>query len=161
MKNVRPNAARNFLKRKQYKPEHKAPNRKIEVAINSPHRNSTTYIGINRGSPINPPQRFPRVGKGGVQRTTLAWFRGEGGIRKSRRPRSMVPPQGAIKSTEAMRYSSLKKPKPKIQAKRRYLIPPKQHKQKQNPQTSRQPHVKKSQPQVHHQSADCKSKNRL
>ena len=47
---------------------------------------------------------------------------GEGGIRKSRRPHSLVPPQGAIKSTRAMRYSSLKKPEENPKAKRRFLI---------------------------------------
>ena len=55
-------------------------------------------------------------------RSTLAWFRGEGGIRKSRRPCPLVPPQGAIKSTRAMRYSSLRKTKQAIKAKRRFRI---------------------------------------
>ena len=47
---------------------------------------------------------------------------GEGGLLRVRRPRSLVPPQGTIKSTGAMRYSSLKKPEETPKAKRRFLI---------------------------------------
>ena len=54
-------AQRNLLKRKRSKPEHKAPNRYIEVAMNSLHRNKADYIPVNRGSQNAPPQRIPRV----------------------------------------------------------------------------------------------------
>ena len=53
--------------------------------------------------PNQPAAAIPQGWKGGSPEG------GEGGIRKSRRPHSLVPPQGAIKSTRAMRYSSLKK----------------------------------------------------
>ena len=45
MKNERPNAKRNLLKRERYRPEHKAPKQKIEVAISDLHRNSTDEMG--------------------------------------------------------------------------------------------------------------------
>ena len=60
MKNERPNAQRNLLKREQSKPEHKAPNRYVEVATNSLHRIQAAYIPVNRGSQNAPPQRIPK-----------------------------------------------------------------------------------------------------
>ena len=57
----KPKAYRDFLKREQPKPEHKAPKRYIEVGTNSMHRNKADYIPINRGSRYAPPQRIPRV----------------------------------------------------------------------------------------------------
>ena len=57
MNNLSPNnekraiqAQRNLLKREQSKPEHKAPNRYIEVGMNSLHRIQAAYIPVNRGS---------------------------------------------------------------------------------------------------------------
>ena len=61
MKNERPNTQRNLLKRVRYRPEHKAPKQKIEVAISDLHRNSATYIAPNPRQPNIPPQRFPGV----------------------------------------------------------------------------------------------------
>ena len=55
MKNERPNAGRNLLKRVRYRPEHKAPKQKIEVAISDLHRNCTDYIGINHAVSGNVP----------------------------------------------------------------------------------------------------------
>ena len=115
-------AKQDRLKREQSKPEHKAPNPHVEVAISDPHLNSATYIVPSPRQPNQPAAAIPQGWKGGSPEG------GEGGIRKSRRPHSLVPPQGAIKSTRAMRYSSLKKQKPTIQAKRRYLIKNKGHK---------------------------------
>ena len=46
-----------LLKRKQYKPEHKAPKHYVEVAISDLHRNCTNYIGTNHAvSGMSPPQ---------------------------------------------------------------------------------------------------------
>ena len=47
---------------------------------------------------------------------------GEGGLRRVLLPRPLVRRKATIKSTEAMRYSSLKKPEKTPKAKRRYLI---------------------------------------
>ena len=54
-------AQRNLLKREQSKPEHQASKHHVEVGTNSLHRNTATYIPINRGSRYAPPQRIPRV----------------------------------------------------------------------------------------------------
>ena len=51
-------AQRDFLKREQSKPEHKAPKRYIEVGTNSLHRKQADYIPVNRGSRYAPPQRI-------------------------------------------------------------------------------------------------------
>ena len=51
-------AYRDFLKREQSKPEHKAPNRYIEVGMSDLHRKQATYIPVNRGSQNAPPQRI-------------------------------------------------------------------------------------------------------
>ena len=47
MKNERPNAQQNLLKRERHRPEHKTPKQKIEVAISDPHRNSANNIVPN------------------------------------------------------------------------------------------------------------------
>ena len=52
-------AQRDFLKCEQFQPEHKAPKRYVEVAINDLHRNTADYIPVNRGSQSAPPQRIP------------------------------------------------------------------------------------------------------
>ena len=49
-------AQRNLLKRKRPQPEHKAPKHHVEVGINDLHRNTATYIPVNRGS-LHPPRR--------------------------------------------------------------------------------------------------------
>ena len=54
----KPKAQRDFLKREQSKPEHKAPKHYVEVATNSLHRKQATYIPVNRGSQNAPPQRI-------------------------------------------------------------------------------------------------------
>ena len=61
MKNERPNAKRNLLKRERYRPEHKAPKHHVEVATKSLHLNSATYIGINPRQPNQPAAAIPRV----------------------------------------------------------------------------------------------------
>ena len=50
-----------LLKRKRYKPEHKAPKQYIKVATSDLHRNCTNYIPVNPRQP-NQPRRsgFPR-----------------------------------------------------------------------------------------------------
>ena len=53
-------AGRDFLKREQSKPEHKATKRHIEVAMSDLHRIPDSYIPVNRGSQNAPPQRTPR-----------------------------------------------------------------------------------------------------
>ena len=60
MKNERPNAQRNLLKREQSKPEHKASKRYIEVGMSDLHRTQADYIPVNRGSRYAPPQRIPQ-----------------------------------------------------------------------------------------------------
>ena len=109
-------AKQDQLKREQSKTEHKAPNQKIEVVINSLHRTPESNIGINPRQPNQPAAAIPQGWKGGSPEG------GEGGIRKSRRPHSLVPPQGAIKSPRTTWYSPLVKPEKTIQAKRSYLI---------------------------------------
>ena len=53
-------AQRDFLKREQSKPEHKAAKRNIEVGMIDLHRIPESYIPVNRGSQNAPPQRiFP------------------------------------------------------------------------------------------------------
>ena len=87
MKNERPNAQRNFLKREQSKTEHKAPKHHVEVEANSLHRIQAIYIPVNRGSRYAPPQRIPQ-GSGEV----LERDRG------SKSPVSLQPPpRGANK----------------------------------------------------------------
>ena len=54
-------AQRDFLKREQSKPEHKAPNRYVEVVMIDLHRKQADYIPVSRGSRYAPPQRTPRV----------------------------------------------------------------------------------------------------
>ena len=68
------------------------------------HRNAAYNIVPNPRQPTCPAAADPPGWKGGSPEG------GEGGLLRVRRPRSLVPPQGAIKSTGAMRYSSLKKP---------------------------------------------------
>ena len=111
MKNERPNAQRNFLKREQSKPEHKAPKRYIEVGMNSLHRTPESYIPVNRGSSNAPPQRIPRVDE---VESTEPRKRGSMGKEGSAESFFLVlwcPRKEQIKSTGAMRYSSLRKPK--------------------------------------------------
>ena len=50
---------RDFLKREQSKPEHKASKRYIEVGMSDLHRTQAAYIPVNRGSHA-PPQRIPQ-----------------------------------------------------------------------------------------------------
>ena len=57
----KPKAQRDFLKREQSKPEHKATKRHVEVGTNSLHRKQADYIPVSRGSSHAPPQRIPRV----------------------------------------------------------------------------------------------------
>ncbi|MDD7772802.1 MAG: hypothetical protein PT954_00025, partial [Eubacteriales bacterium] len=98
-------AQRNLLKREQSKPEHKAAKRNIEVGMIDLHRIQAAYISVNRGS-----LHFPAAAD------TPGWMRwspedGEGGLRRVLLPRPLVRRKATIKSTGAMRYSSLKKPK--------------------------------------------------
>ena len=109
-------AQRNLLKRKRPKPEHKAPKRHVEVGMSDLHRIQATYIPVNRGSLHFPAAADPP-----------GWMRwspedGEGGLRRVLLPRPLVRRKATIKSTRAMRYSSLKKPKQTTKAKRRFLI---------------------------------------
>ena len=72
-------AQRDFLKREQSKPEHKAPKRYIEVGMNSLHRIQVAYIPISPRQPT-----FPRrSGFSGVRRwspvnhaSVVHWRRG-------------------------------------------------------------------------------------
>lgn len=41
---------RDFLKREQSKPEHKAPKHHVEVGMSDLHRTQADYISVNRGS---------------------------------------------------------------------------------------------------------------
>ena len=54
---------RDFLKREQSKPEHKASKRYIEVGMSDLHRTQAAYIPVNRGSQNAPPQRIPQRGQ--------------------------------------------------------------------------------------------------
>ena len=97
-------AQRNRLKCEQSKPEHKAPKRYIEVGISDLHRTQADYIPVNRGSQCAP-----------LQRITPGWMRwspedGEGGLRRVLLPRPLVRRKATIKSTIAIRYSTLVKP---------------------------------------------------
>ena len=47
-------AYRNLLKRKRLQPEHKTPNRYVEVAMNSLHRIQADYIPVNPRQPTFP-----------------------------------------------------------------------------------------------------------
>ena len=92
-------AQRNLLKRKRSKPEHKAPNRYIEVGISD----STGYrlpISLSTAA-----ADMPR--RSGHLRGQERCWRGIG----DRNPLSLSnrPREEQIKSTRAMRYSSLKK----------------------------------------------------
>ena len=116
-------AQRDFLKREQSKPEHKALNRYVEVAISDMHRIQADYIPVNRGS-----LHFPAAAD------NPGWMRwspedGEGGLRRVLLPRPLVRRKATMKSTEAMRYSLLVKPERKSKATRRFL------KNKENQQT--------------------------
>ena len=96
-------AQRDFLKCEQFQPEHKATKHHVEVAINSLHRIQVAYI------PISPRQQSCPAAA-----DTPGWMRwspedGEGGLRRVLLPRPLVRRKATIKSTEAMRYSSLKK----------------------------------------------------
>ena len=112
MKNERPNAQRDFLKRKRSKPEHQAPKHHVEVGIKNLHRIQAAYIPVNRGSQSAPPQRITPRGQ------ERCW-RGIG----DRNPLSLSnrPREEQIKSTHTMWYSPLVKPKRKPKAKRSFL----------------------------------------
>ncbi|MDY3942440.1 MAG: hypothetical protein SOZ09_10725, partial [Eubacteriales bacterium] len=58
MKNERLNAYRDFLKREQPKPEHKAPKRYVEVASNDSTGIQLPKLLQDRGSRYAPPQRI-------------------------------------------------------------------------------------------------------
>ena len=66
-------AQQDRLKRERYKPEHKAPNPHVEVAINSLQRIQDSYIPVNPRQPNQPAAaetpggrvRVQRIGKGG------------------------------------------------------------------------------------------------
>ena len=104
MKNVRPNAEQNLLKRERYRPEHSQLHQIPNWGRATAPEFSYLYW-YKPAAAIIPRRSGSSQGwKGGSPEG------GEGGIRKSRRPHSLVPPQGAIKSTGAMRYSSWKKP---------------------------------------------------
>ena len=80
------------------------------------HRIQAAYIPVS-----------PRQPKCPAAADTPGWMRwspedGEGGLRRVLLPRPLVRRKATIKSTEAMRYSSLKKPEETPKAKRRYLI---------------------------------------
>ena len=119
MKNGRPNAQRDFLKREQSKPEHKATKHHVEVGMNSLHRIQATYIPVHRGSSHAPPQRIPQRGQ------ERCW-RGIG----DRNPLSLFnrPREEQIKSTRMTWYSPLVKPIQTTTAKRSSLINTKPHK---------------------------------
>ena len=131
MKNERPKTQQNLLKRERYRAEHKTPKQKIEVAISNLHRNSANSIVTSPRQP-NVPAAADSPGRGvRVQRIEE---------RDSRRVHLLCPlvrRKATIKSTRAMRYSSLKKTKKTIQAKLSYLI-----KNKGNQQTASQPKSK-------------------
>ena len=104
------------MKNKRYKPEHKAPNRYIEVAMIDLHRIQAAYIPVNRGS-----LHFPAAAD------NPGWMRwspedGGEGLRRVLLLRPLVRRKATIKSTEAMRYSALVKPIQTQKAKRRFLI---------------------------------------
>ena len=80
-------AQRDFLKREQSKPEHKAPNRYVEVGMSDLHRIPESYIPVNRGSRYAPPQRIPR----GEEVESRGWRRG---APQSPSPSSFGAPQG-------------------------------------------------------------------
>ena len=60
MKNERPNAQRDFLKRKRFQPEHKAPKRHVEVGISDSTGIQLPKLPQARGSRYAPPQRIPQ-----------------------------------------------------------------------------------------------------
>ena len=103
-------AQRDFLKCEQFQPEHKAPKRYIEVGMIDLHRIQADYIPVNRGS-----LHFPAAAD------NPGWMRwspedGEGGLRRVLLPRPLVRRKATMKSSEAMRYSSLEKPKTNAQS---------------------------------------------
>ena len=104
MKNERPNAQRDFLKREQSKPEHKAPKRYIEVGMIDLHRIPESYI------PVSPRQQICPAAA-----DSPGWMRwspedGEGGLRRVLLPRPLVRRKATIKSTRMTWYSPLVKP---------------------------------------------------
>ena len=109
-------AQQNLLKRKRLQPEHKASKRYVEVAISDLHRNIADYIAPSPRQQICP----AAADTPGVRR----WSPEDGGegLRRVLLLRPLVRRKATIKSTRAMRYSSLKKPMQTIQAKRRFLI---------------------------------------
>ena len=97
-------AQRDFLKRKRSKPEHKAPNRYVEVGMSDLHRTQEYYIAPN-----------PRQPKCPAAADNPGWMRwspedGEGGLRRVLLPRPLVRRKATIKSTRMTWYSSLVKP---------------------------------------------------
>ncbi len=87
-----------------------------ELGISDLHLNTVTCIGIN-----------PRQPKCPAAADNPGWMRwspedGEGGLRRVLLPRPLVRRKAIIKSTRAMRYSSLRKPKQTPKAKRSFLI---------------------------------------
>ena len=104
MKNERPNAQRNLLKREQSKPEHNSPKHHVEVGMSDLHRIPESYIAPNPRQPT-----FPR------RSGSPGWMRwspedGEGGLRRVLLPRPLVRRKATIKSTRMTWYSSLVKP---------------------------------------------------
>ena len=109
-------AHRDFLKRERSKPEHKAPKRYIESG-DKQSAPDTSYLYLCQ----------PRQQICPAAADNPGWMRwspedGEGGLRRVLLPRPLVRRKATIKSTEAMRYSSLKKPKQTTKAKRSFLI---------------------------------------
>ena len=109
-------AQRNLLKRERSKPEHKAPNRYVEVAISDLHRNIADYIAPSPRQQICP----AAADTPGVRR----WSPEDGGegLRRVLLLRPLVRRKATIKSTSAMRYSALVKSMQTIKTKRRFLI---------------------------------------
>ena len=79
-------AQRDFLKREQPKPEHKAPKRYVEVGMNSLHRIQAVYIPISPRQQICPAAADPPKGSGEV----LERDRG------SKSPVSLQPPPRGV-----------------------------------------------------------------
>ena len=97
-------AQRDFLKREQSKSEHKAPEHHVEVGMSD----STGYK-----LPISLSTAAAKVPRRSGYPGWMRWSPegGEGGLRRVLLPRPLVRRKATIKSTEAMRYSSLKKAK--------------------------------------------------
>ena len=116
MKNERPKTQRNLLKRKRYRPEHSQLHQIPNWGRATAPEFSIQYCPKPAAAIIPRRSGSSQGWKGGSPEG------GEGGIRKSRRPHSLVRRKATIKSPRTTWYSPLVKPERTPKAKRCYLI---------------------------------------